>query len=310
MHRIAIGVALALALGFSSMAAHAASGAIAPPAQPWSFQGMFGTFDKGALRRGFQIYKDVCGGCHSLRQVSYRDLSAIGYTSDEIKAIAAEYDVLAGPDEEGYVLSEDGDFRTRPARPAEKFVPPYANEQMARAANAGSMPPDLSLMVKARPNGADYLYALLTSYEETVSPETLQKIFALETQKREHAYDVELKAYEEAVKQGQKAEKPEKPKPIQSIEDMEIQESMYFNAYFDGYQIAMTQPLYDGSVEYEDGAPATIEQHAKDIVTFLAWTASPELEDRKRMGIKTLIFLVILTGMIYAVKRRIWAKVH
>ena len=126
------------------------------PQLNWSFSSVFGTFDRAAQQRGLQVYKEVCSGCHGLRLLAYRNLKAIGYNDDEIKAFAAENSVNS--------LNDDGEEAERPARPSDKFVSPYPNEQAARAANGGAYPPDLSLIVKARPDGANYLHALLTGY--------------------------------------------------------------------------------------------------------------------------------------------------
>ena len=169
--------------------------------------------------------------------------------------IADEYEVEDGPDDEGEMFM-------RPAKAADYFVPPFANEQAARASNNGALPPDLSLIVKARKDGANYLYGLLTGYEE------------------------------------------------EAPEGVEMMEGMYYNEYFPGHQIAMAPPLAEGSVDYADGTEATLDQEAHDVVTFLAWAAQPELEERKRLGVKVLLFLIVLTGMLYAVKRKIWSDVH
>lgn len=248
-------LAVALIGGLFTGTAHAAGDAAKLVKQDWSFQGIFGTFDRGSLKRGFQIYAEVCVACHSLNYVAYRNLSAIGMDEDAIKEFAAEYEVEDGPNDEGEMF-------LRPALPADSFVPPFPNEKAARSANSGAYPPDLSLMVKARIGGPDYLYNLLTRYKE------------------------------------------------EAPEGFEIGEDMSYNEVFPGHQIAMAPPLDEESVEYEDGTPMTLEQHAKDITVFLAWTANPELEERKKMGIKVLLFLIVLTGMLYALKRKIWAKLH
>jgi cytochrome c1 len=138
---------------------------------------------------------------------------------------------------------------------------PFPNEAAARASNGGALPPDLSLITKARPFGPDYLFALLTGFEDPP-------------------------------------------------EGVEISPGMSYNPFFSGQQIAMFSPLYDDAVFYEDGTVATLEQMAEDITQFLMWTAEPKLEDRKRMGLGVMIFLVILTGMFIAVKRRVWADIH
>lgn len=140
-----------------SSAAFAAEG-MAPPQQKWQHKGVFGTYDKAALQRGFQVYKEVCAGCHAMKHLSYRNLADLGYNEEEIKAIAAEYTVTDGP-------NDDGEMFERPARPSDAFKSPFANDKAARAANNGALPPDLSLVVKARAGGEDYIYALLTGYE-------------------------------------------------------------------------------------------------------------------------------------------------
>jgi ubiquinol-cytochrome c reductase cytochrome c1 subunit len=235
-------------------AAHASGNQIKPPAQNWSFQGLFGTFDRGALHRGFQVYNEVCAGCHSLRLVAYRNLMDIGFTEDQVKKIAAEMEVQDGPNDEGEMFD-------RPARPSDRFVKPFPNDNAARVANNGALPPDLSLMVKARKDGANYLHALMVGYKEPPAGTT-------------------------------------------------IPEGMAYNVYFPGSQIAMPSPLSEEAVEYEDKTKATVAQMASDVTTFLAWAAEPELEARKSLGVTVLLFLVVLTGLLYAVKRKIWGDVH
>jgi ubiquinol-cytochrome c reductase cytochrome c1 subunit len=251
----AITLSLGLILGAGASIANAAGGAPKPEKQEWSFNGIFGTYDRGALRRGFQVYSEVCAGCHALGLIAYRNLGDIGFSEDEIKEIAVEFEVEDGPDDEG-------EMYMRPALPADHMVPPFANDNAARSSNNGALPPDLSLMVKARFGGADYLYALMTGYKEDAP------------------------------------------------DGFELSEDMNYNTYFPGHQIAMAPPLEDEMVEYADGTPATLQQHARDISTFLAWTASPEMEERKSLGIKTILFLIVLTAMMYALKRQIWAKLH
>ena len=222
--------------------------------QKWPFNGIFGRFDESSLQRGFQVYREVCAACHGIRHVSYRDLKGIGYTNDEIKVIAADYEIVDGPNDEGEMFD-------REALPSDKFVGPYENDKIARLANNGAYPPDLSLIVKARANGADYLYSLLNGYKDYP-------------------------------------------------ENFEASEGMYYNEFYPGYQIAMPSPLMDDIVEYSDGTEATQEQVAKDVTSFLAWTAEPELEERKSLGVKTLFFLILLTIMLLGVKRKIWKDVE
>ena len=243
------------ALMLGTGAAIASEAAPKPPSHDWSFDGVFGSFDRGATRRGYQVFSEVCASCHALELVAYRNLQDVGFGADEVREIAAEFEVEDGP-------TEEGEMYMRPALPFDHFVPPFPNDQAARDANNGAMPPDLSLIVKARKGGADYLHALLTGYKE---------------------------------------EPPE---------GVELNDGMYYNDFFLGHQIAMPTPLMEESVEYEDGTKATVEQMSSDVVTFLAWAAEPELETRKSMGLWVIVFLVVFTAMLYALKRRIWSDLH
>lgn len=158
-------MAFVAAMSFST-AAQAAEG-VEPPKEVWPHHGMTGTYDKAALQRGLQVYKEVCAACHGLKLLSYRNLADLGYSDDQIKSLAAEYTVTDGP-------NEDGEMFERPALPSDRFHAPFANDQAAKAANGGALPPDLSLIVKGRKHGEDYIYALLTGYEEApaTNPET------------------------------------------------------------------------------------------------------------------------------------------
>ncbi|OJV47180.1 MAG: cytochrome c1 [Alphaproteobacteria bacterium 43-37] len=243
---------LVLNLGFVS--ASIASDAPVPLKQNWSYKlGKKGSFDRAELQRGYQVYKQVCAVCHGMNLLAYRNLKSLGFNEAEIKAIAAEYNVKDGPNDEGEMFE-------RPARPEDRFVGPYANEKAARATNNGAFPPDLSLITKARPYGPDYVYALLTGY--TPAPEGVK-----------------------------------------------VMEGMHYNAYFPGHQIAMIPPLVEGAVTFSDGTNATVQQMAKDVVTFLAWAAEPEMEERHQMGIMVMIFLSVFTVLMYFVMRRVWQKV-
>ncbi len=254
MRRIVFAKVLAAALLVSG-GAYAAGGGKALKDVSWSWEGMFGTFDKASLQRGLQVYKDVCAGCHGLRLVAYRNLSSLGYSEDQIKSFAKQFEVQnAEPNDEGEMFM-------RPALPSDRFVKPYPNEQAARAANGGAYPPDLSLIIKARAHGADYLYSLLTGYSDPPA-------------------------------------------------GVEVMEGLNYNAYFPGGWVAMPAPLSDDAVEYADGTKATVDQMAKDVTSFLVWAAMPELEARKGMGLRVLIFLVVLTGLLIAVKKKIWSDVH
>jgi ubiquinol-cytochrome c reductase cytochrome c1 subunit len=254
---IAAGLGLVMLTGPAVAPAQEATPALGK--QAWPFEGVFGAFDRASAQRGFQVYNEVCSNCHSLHLVAYGDLGSdgpgggLGFSLDEVKAIAAAKQV---PD-----TNDQGEPITRPALPADHFVSPFANEKAARATNNGALPPDLSLIVKAREGGPDYLYDLLTGYKE--------------------------------------------PPP-----DMKMGEGMNYDEFFPGHQIAMPQPLNDNSVTFADGTPATLDEEAYDVVNFLAWAAEPTLEDRHRTGIKVILFLLAMTGILYAGKRRIWAAVH
>ena len=241
-------------LVLGSVDVNAAGNAPKPPKQEWSFNGMFGTFDRAAAQRGFQVYQEVCAGCHSLRQIDFRHLTGIGYSEEQIKAFAAEAEVTDGPNDEGEMFD-------RPGIPADPLPKPFPNDQAAAASNNGKVPPDLSLMNKARIGGADYVHGILTGYTEAPT-------------------------------------------------GVEVPEGGSYNVYFPGHIIAMAAPLSDEGVEYQDGTKATVEQQAKDVVTFLAWTAEPEMEARKSMGLKVLLFLIVFTGLSYRVKKVIWKDVH
>lgn len=139
------------------------------PEQGWSFSGIFGHYDEAALQRGYQVYESVCASCHSMNLVAYRNMAepgGPGFTMDEVRAIAAQHQVPAGPNEFGETVDENGLPLTRAAIPADHFPAPYANEEAARAAQGGALPPDLSLMAKARHNGPSYIFSLLTGFED------------------------------------------------------------------------------------------------------------------------------------------------
>ncbi|MGE5145783.1 MAG: cytochrome c1 [Candidatus Eiseniibacteriota bacterium] len=253
----ALSVAVAgAALAPTAMAEEAAGGhetmSLASP--KWTFSGLFGTFDQAQLKRGFEVYHGVCSACHSLKLVAYRNLSAVGLSDNEIKAVAAEKEVAGDPDDEGNPT-------TRKALPSDHFVPPFANDNAARASNNGALPPDLSLIVKARAGGPDYVYSILTGYTDPPA-------------------------------------------------GFKLQEGLNYNRAFAGHQIAMPKPLNDDQVTYADGTKASLDQEARDVVTFLTWAAEPELAARKRLGIKVLLFLILLTAMLYAIKRKVWSDLH
>lgn len=266
------GLAFAAAIALSS-AAYAAGDY--PKNKPrevdWSFAGPFGTWDLGQLQRGFKIYRENCSSCHSMNLVSFRNLEQIGFSADEVKAIAAEYEVTDGPNVEGEMFE-------RPAVPTDRIPGPYANDAEAAALNNGAVPPDFSLLAKARAvergfptflfdiftlyaeNGPDYIYSLLTGYKE--APEEIAD---------------------------------------------EISEGTHYNPYYiSGAALAMAQPLYGDDVEYDDGTEPTLEQHAKDVSAFMMWAAEPYLVERKAMGFKVIIFLLVFSGLLYLTKKQVF----
>jgi ubiquinol-cytochrome c reductase cytochrome c1 subunit len=247
---------LALAAGFAAGLAGAAAAQEAPalPEVHWPFAGLFGTYDKAALRRGFEVYRQICSNCHSMKLLYYRNLEDIGYTPDQVKDIAASVQIQDGP-------NDAGEMYERPGRPSDHFRSPFANDEAARAANNGALPPDFSLIAKARESGPTYIHGLMLGYSDPPA-------------------------------------------------GFKMAPNMNYNKYFPGNQIAMPPPLSDGAVTYSDGTQATVDQQARDVASFLMWAAEPKLDDRKRMGVKVTLFLIVLTLMVYAVKRKVWADVH
>ena len=223
----------------------------------WSFKGLFGKFDRAALQRGYQVYTEVCASCHSMKYLSYRNLSEKGgpeFSEAASKAIAASFEVTDGP-------NADGEMFTRPGKLSDKFVMPYDNVKAAQAANGGAYPPDMSVLVKARGGGVDYIYSLLQGYEDPPSGVTLD-------------------------------------------------DGVYYNKYMYGNKIRMAAPLSDGIVEYGDGTNASVEQMSKDVTTFLMWAAEPHLEARHQMGFKAIVYLIILTILVYFSMKKIWSRVE
>ena len=218
----------------------------------FSSDGVLGKIDKAAARRGLQVYTEICAGCHGLKHVAYRNLTDLGLSMEQVKAFAAQFEVKALPNDEGEV-------NMRAALPYDKFVEPYDNDNLAKAMNNGAVPPDLSLIIKARAGGASYFYGLLAGYEE--APDN---------------FDVG---------------------------------NGYYNKVYPGHVIAMPQPLYGDDVEYVDGTEASLEQEINDLTMFLTWTAQPELDNRKEMGFKTILFLIFMTIILFMSYRKIWKRV-
>ena len=242
-----------------------------PVPQEWSFAGPFGKYDKAQLQRGLKVYKEVCSACHSMNLVSFRSLEDLGYSEEQVKAFAAEYEVQDGP-------NGDGEMFTRKAVPSDHFPAPFPNVEAAAAANNGAAPPDFSLIAKARgvergfptfifdiftmyqEGGPDYIYSLLTGYQEPPA-------------------------------------------------GVEVPEGTHFNPHFIAAKsLAMAQPITDGQVTYDDGSPQTLDQYAHDVAAFLMWAAEPHLPERKRTGFMVLVFLAIFTSLIYVTKKSVYAS--
>ncbi len=249
---------LLIILTFSNnLVAHSAGDSIKLLNPNWSFKGYFGKFDRASLQRGYQVYAEVCAACHSIKYLNYRNLAEPGgpeFSEEQAKIIASQFEIEDGPNSEG-------DMFTRPARLSDNFVSPYPNKEAATAANGGAYPPDMSVLVKARKGGADYIYSLLLGYDDP---------------------------------------------PV----SVNLDDGVYYNTYMSGNKIKMANPLSENIIQYSDGTPATQEQMTKDVVTFLAWAAEPHLEARHKMGFKAILYLIIITTLVYFSMKKIWSRVE
>ena len=272
-HSLLLAFALATSLSAVTVSIAAAEDA-APPRQKWSFAGPFGPYNQAQLQRGFQIYKEVCSTCHSIKLLAFRNLAESGgpsFTEAQAAAVAATFQVTDGPNDQGQMFQ-------RPGTLADRFPPPFPNDQAARAALGGKLPPDMSVLAKARGHeggfpqfiidalidyqegGPDYIHAILTGYTDP-------------------------------------------PK------DFVLPPGGQYNKYFPGGAIGMPKPLSDGQVKYSDGTPETVDQYAKDVSAFLMWAAEPTLDARKKLGFQVMIFLIVLTGLLYFTKKKVWHDV-
>jgi ubiquinol-cytochrome c reductase cytochrome c1 subunit len=238
----------------------------------YSFEGPFGKFDRQQLQRGYKVYKEVCSACHSMSLVSFRNLSEAGiFTDEEVKALAATFTYKADPD-------ESGEVKERPGLSSDHFKPPYENEQAARASNGGAYPPDMSLLARSRPGWFGTFNQL---WNGIGGP---QYIYSVVT------------GYSEPLTEELKKEQPE---------------GKYYNPYFgNGHWIGMPAPLADGAVTFDDGAKNDIDSTARDVSAFLAWAADPHMEERKRLGFMVMLYLAVFAGLLYLVKKKVWADVH
>jgi ubiquinol-cytochrome c reductase cytochrome c1 subunit len=268
-------IALTLFAAVVSAPALAAEAGDTPSRQSWSFAGPFGLYDRAQLQRGFQVYREVCSQCHGLKFIAFRNLAqpgGPGFSEAQARVIASEYQITDGPDDTGEMFQRAG-------RLSDRFPNPAPNDQALRARFGGALPPDLSVITKARSfesglpvgllnfftqyqeQGVDYLYALLTGYEDPPAGRKLDS-------------------------------------------------TLYWNKYFPGHTIAMRPPLNNGLVEYSDGSPQTVEQYSRDVAAFLAWAAEPHMEARKRIGFQVMIFLIVFAGLMYFTKKKVWAQAH
>ncbi len=262
-----------IALGTAGSLQAAEYPLVKPVEQDWSFAGPFGTYDKGQLQRGLKVYREACAACHGLQRVAFRTLEDLGYSDAQVRALAAEYEVQDGPD-------SSGEMFTRPAIPSDYFPSPFANPEAAAAANNGAAPPDLSLIAKARAverGFPTFVFDIFTQYAES-GPDYVYSL---------------LTGYQDAP------------------EGYEQQPGTYYNPHFiAGTSLSMPNPLSDGQVTYDDQAPQTVDQYARDVTAFLMWAAEPHMDDRKRMGFNVMIFLLLFAGLTYLTKRKVWSNVE
>jgi cytochrome c1 len=275
------GVAL---FGAPAMAAEEAAGAAPsahsapiPPANDWSFGGFFGKYDQAQLQRGFQVFREVCQNCHSAKKLAFRNLGEPGgpeFSEAQVKALAAEYKIKDGP-------NDNGDMFERNGRPSDYWPWQFANDNAARVANGGGLPPDMSVLAKARGIKRGFPWFVLEAFPGfTYQEQGADYIVAL------------MNGYKDDAPHGQK-----------------LDAGQNWNDYFPGNKIMMPKPLNDGQVTYTDGTPQTTAQYAKDVSAFLMWMAEPKLDTRKKTGFRVLFVLFILAGLLYATKKRVWHDV-
>jgi cytochrome c1 len=248
---------------------------VPPPALKWSFAGPFGKYDEAQLQRGFKIYREVCSACHSMNLVSFRNLAepgGPGFSEAQVAQIAAEYKIKD--------LDDQGNPIERAGQPADHFPPPFANELAAKAANGGTAPPDMSTLAKARTYQRGFPWFVID----------------MVTQYQEQGPD-----YIAAIVTGFKDPPPK---------GFQLPAGAHYNEYFPGHAIAMPPPLQAGQVKYDDGTPETMEQYSKDVAAFLMWAAQPHLVQRKRIGFQVMVFLIVLSGLLYFTKKKVWSAVH
>ena len=246
---------------------------VPPPRLKWSFAGPFGKYDEAQLQRGFKIYREVCANCHSMEMLSFRNLAdpgGPGFSEAQAEAVASEYKIKD--------LDDLGNPIERAGRLADHFPSPFANELAAKA-TYGVAPPDMSTLAKARSYSRGFplfVFDMITQYQEQ-GPDYIA------------AY---INGYKDAPN------------------GFVLPEGGNYNEYFPGHNTAMPPPLQDGQVTYDDGSPQTAQQYGKDVTAFLMWAAEPHLDARKRIGFQVMIFLIVLAGLMYFTKKKVWSAVH
>ena len=272
-------IALALPIAFAGLMTGIAAPALAaedqplPPRLQWPFAGPFGKYDEAQLQRGFKIYREVCSSCHSMNLLSIGSLAdpgGPGFSEAQVEQIASEYKIGD--------LDDKGQPMERPGRPADHFPAPFPNVKAAAAAN-GVAPPDMSTLAKARGFSRGFPWFIVDAF----------------TQYQEQGAD-----YIAAILKGYK----EPPKGFT------LPQGGHYNEYFPGHNIAMPQPLTDGQVTFDDGSPNKLQDEAKDVAAFLMWAAEPKLVQRKRVGFQVIIFLIVLSGLLYFTKKKVWHEVE
>ncbi len=248
-----------------------------PPRQSWSFSGLFGKYDTAQLQRGFKVFREVCSNCHSANLLAFRTLAEPGgpmFSDAQVKALAAEYKIKDGP-------NDSGEMFERPGRPSDHWPAPFPNDQAARAANGGGLPPDMSVLAKARDLHNSFPFFIFNALPGL-------------------AYQEGGVDYITSLLQGY-GDPPA---------DVKLDTGQYWNKYMPGNKIAMPPPLTgDGQVSYDDGTPGTVAQYSKDVSAYLEWMAEPKLDQRKRTGFRALLFLAVLSTLLWLTKRRVWSKV-
>jgi ubiquinol-cytochrome c reductase cytochrome b/c1 subunit len=270
---------LALGLTLAATAVQAAGESHTPPRQKWSFAGIFGRYDNNQLQRGFQVYQNVCAACHSMTKVAFRNLTEKGgpeFKPEQIRELASKWplQVKDGPNDKGEMFE-------RPARLADRFPAPFANVEAGKAANGGAYPPDFSVLAKARTYHVGFPGFVI----DAIPGFTYQEAGV------DYIYSLLAHGYQE---------------PPAGVK---VEDGLHYNVYMPGGKIAMPNPLADGQVEYTDGSPMTVDQYARDIAAFMMWAAEPHLEQRKQMGFRVLLFLIVFAGLLYFTKKKVWADV-